>query len=165
MGSSRLGGLDPAEPLRAEAAVYIGITRREFCEGAIMAGGSVLLLLQGCGGGGGETNPPPGSSCGASGAAISLNHGHTLVIASVDLDSMADETYSIRGAADHDHTVTLTVPQLQQLKAGRSVTAMASVSAAHSHVVTVTCALPLQRSSVRLEAGKQVESGPRQIGK
>ena len=116
----------------------MSITRREFC-GAAMVGGTVLLLVQGCGGGGGDANTPPGLSCGASGAAILLNHGHTLLIASVDLDSMVDMTYSIRGTADHDHTVTLTMPQLQQLKASRNVTVVASVSAAHSHVATAAC--------------------------
>ena len=97
--------------------------------------------MQGCGEGSGGTAEPAGSICGASGAAISLNHGHALMVASSDLGSAVDLAYSIRGLADHDHTVTLTAAQLQQLKAGRSVTAVASVSAAHSHVVMVTCAL------------------------
>jgi len=95
--------------------------------------------VQGCGAGDDDTEPPA-LSCGASGAAISLNHGHTLGIAAVDLDSMVDMTYSSRGSSDHDHTVTLTVAQLRQLKAGLSVTAMASVAAAHSHVMTIACA-------------------------
>lgn len=116
----------------------MSITRRKFC-GAI-AGGTVLLLVQSCGAGDDDADKPAASSCGASGAAISLNHGHTLVIPLVDLDSMVDMTYSSRGSSDHDHTVTLTVAQLRQLKAGMSVTAVASVSAAHSHVMTVACA-------------------------
>ncbi len=111
--------------------------RREFC--SAMAASSVLLLVQGCGGGGGDAIEPAGTNCGASGAAISLNHGHTLVIASSDLDSAVDLAYSIRGSADHDHTGTFTVTQLRQLKAGGSVMTVASVSAAHSHVVTATC--------------------------
>ena len=113
--------------------------RREFC-GAV-AGSSVFLLVQGCGGGGGDAVELAGTSCGASGAAISLNHSHTLVIATSDLDSAVDMTYSIRGSADHDHTMAITAAQLRQLKAGGSVTAVASVSAAHSHVITITCTL------------------------
>lgn len=115
----------------------MSVTRREVCEA--LAAGTVFLLVQGCGGGGGDTTVPGSPGCGASGAAISLNHDHVLVIVSSDLDSVVDITYSIRGASDHDHTVTLSVPQLQQLKAGGRVTATASASAAHSHVVTVTC--------------------------
>ena len=115
----------------------MGISRRKLFGAA--AGGAAVLLVPGCGGGGGDAIEPAGTSCGASGQAISLNHGHTLVIASSDLDSTADMTYSIRGSADHDHTVTMTVAQLRQLKAGGSVTAVASVSAAHSHVATAAC--------------------------
>jgi hypothetical protein len=115
----------------------MSIMRREVCEA--LAAGTVLLLVQGCGGGGGDATPPRSAGCGAGGADISLNHGHVLVIFSSDLDSIVDMTYSIRGSSDHDHTVTLSVPQLQQLKAGGSVTATASVSAAHSHVATVAC--------------------------
>lgn len=117
----------------------MGGTRRELC--GAMAAGTALLLVPGCGGGGGDAAQPAESRCGASGTAIALNHGHALVIAPVDLDSMADLAYSIRGSSDHDHTVTLGVAQLRQLKAGESVTTMASVSAAHSHVVTSTCTL------------------------
>jgi len=115
------------------------ISRRQLF--GVMGGGAAILLVSGCGGGGGDSADPRGSSCGASGAAISLNHGHSLVITSSDLDSTVDMTYSIRGSADHDHTITITVAQLRQLKAGGSVTAVASVSAAHSHVATTICTL------------------------
>ena len=98
----------------------------------------MLVSMHGCGGGG-DTPDASGSGCGSSGAAISLNHGHSLVIAPVDLDSVVDRTYSSRGSSDHDHTVILSVAQLRQLKAGASVTVMASVFAAHTHVVTVAC--------------------------
>jgi hypothetical protein len=64
----------------------MSITRRKFC--GAMAGGTVLLLMQSCGAGDDDADKPAASSCGASGAAISLNHGHTLVIPLVDLDSI-----------------------------------------------------------------------------
>ena len=115
----------------------MSITRMEFC--GVTAAGTGLVLMPACGGGGSETPQTAEPSCGASGTAISLNHGHLLVIATVDLDSMVDMTYGSRGSADHDHTVTFTVAQLRQLKAGRTITADASVSAAHAHVMTVTC--------------------------
>ena len=127
----------PQRSLRVEEAMTMSVTRTGFFRA--MAGGMLLLSVHGCGGGGGDAIEPSGSSCGASGAAISLNHGHALLIASFDMDSIVDMTYSIRGSADHDHAVTLTVAQLRQLKASESVTAMASVSAAHLHVMTVTC--------------------------
>ena len=116
----------------------MNITRRDMC-GSTVAG-TLLMLVQGCGGGGDDAAQAPGSSCGASGAAISLNHGHALLIAAVDLDSAVDIIYSIRGTSDHDHALPLAVAQLRQLKTGASVMAQASVASAHAHVVTVTCA-------------------------
>ena len=121
---------------RSEEVIAGGITRRVFSQA--MTGSATLLLVYGCGGGGGSA-AQSGTSCGASGTAISLNHGHALVIPLMDLDSMVAISYSSRGSADHDHTVTLEVAQLRQLKGGASVTVEASVQSAHTHVVTLAC--------------------------
>ena len=126
----------------------MNMTRKAFL---VAATGTVFLMLQGCGGGGdGYSSPPPPppapppgpppSTCGAGDAAISGNHGHTLVIARVDLDSMVDRSYSIVGTADHDHTVTLTPTQLQMLKAGQTVTVTSTTTNAHNHTVMASCA-------------------------
>ena len=121
---------------RSEEVIAGGITRRVFSQA--MTGSATLLLVHGCGGGGGSA-APSGTSCGTSGTAISLNHGHALVIPLMDLDSMVAISYSSRGSADHDHTVTLEVAQLRQLKGGASVTVEASVQSAHTHVLTLAC--------------------------
>jgi hypothetical protein len=116
------------------------ITRKGFLGAA--AGGTVLLLLQSCGGGGGDDDdddPPGGQSCGASGAAIAGNHGHTLVIPSADLTSTTNVTYSITGTADHGHSVTFTPAQLTALGAGQSVMVTSTTNLAHDHVVTASC--------------------------
>jgi hypothetical protein len=126
------------------------ITRKEFLGAAT---GTVFLLLQACGGGGDGYSsspapapvpaPPPGPPppvCGSSGAQISGNHGHALVIARADLDSMNDLTYSIVGTADHDHTVTFTPAQLQLLKASQTVTVTSTTTSAHNHNVLASCA-------------------------
>lgn len=115
----------------------MNLKRRTF--GRALTASAVLLSIQGCGGSDDEAVDPVAPGCRADDAAISLNHGHALTIAALDLDSLVDMTYGIRGSADHDHTVTFTVAELRQLKAGHTVTAMASVSAAHAHVVTVAC--------------------------
>lgn len=119
------------------------ITRKEFL-GAAAGGTVLLLLLQSCGGGGGDddnNNPPPsGQSCGASGAAIAGNHGHTLSIPSADLDATTNQTYDITGTANHAHSVTFTPAQLQLLKAGQSVMVTSTTVSAHEHVVTASCA-------------------------
>ncbi|HEV7913879.1 MAG TPA: hypothetical protein VGP22_08935, partial [Albitalea sp.] len=83
--------------------------------------------------------PQPANTCGASGADIAGNHGHVLVIASADLDSMVNKSYSISGTAGHDHTVTFTPAQLVQLKAHTAVAVTSTMALGHDHVVTATC--------------------------
>jgi hypothetical protein len=75
--------------------------------------------------------------CGAT--AITGNHGHALTIAATDLDSPVDRTFSIAGTADHDHTITLSVAQLQSIKAKMGATTVSSITVGHSHDVTVNC--------------------------
>lgn len=121
--------------------------RKQFLAGA--AGGTVLLWLQACGGGddAGSGNgglPPNLTSCGADGASISNNHFHAVTIAVADLSSTTNKVYSIQGASDHDHQITLTVAQLQTLKGGASVTVNSTTTTttafgAHAHQVLVTC--------------------------
>lgn len=122
---------------RSEERIAQDVGRRVFSQA--LTGSAALLLVYGCGGGDGGTVAPSGSSCSASGTAISLNHGHALLIPLMDLDSLIAMSYSIRGSSDHDHTVTLELTQLRQLKAGASVTVDASVQSAHTHVVMLAC--------------------------
>lgn len=121
------------------------MTRKGFLGAA--AGGTILLLLQACGGGDDDAAPAtntgggttPSKTCGANGTAIAGNHGHVLSIPAADLDSSTDKTYSIQGSSGHDHLVTLTVAQLQALKAGQMVSATSTTDFQHNHVVTVSC--------------------------
>jgi hypothetical protein len=121
------------------------MTRKAFC--ARLTGGTVVLLIQACGGGGSgyqmPANPgPAGATCNDT---IAGNHGHVLTIAAADLDSTVDKTYDIQGSAAHTHSVTLTVANLQALKAGMTVTVISSTSpigpaGAHEHSVAILCA-------------------------
>ena len=120
------------------------IDRRQFFER--IGGGTALLFLAGCGGGmgyGGSSAPAPAQNqCAA--VTITGNHGHSLVIPIADLDSMVDKTYNIQGAADHNHTITLTPVQLGQIKGHLAVTvisttASSGTTAMHSHDVTSNC--------------------------
>src|SRR5499427_7420341 len=97
----------------------------------------------GYGGGGAPTPtmypPPPGTqSC--HDTLITGNHGHSVTIPAADLDSTVDKTYNIQGTASHNHTITLTPAQLQDIKAMRAESVMSSTDFAHSHEVTVNCA-------------------------
>ena len=123
----------------------MAMTRSQFCNAFV--GVSALLILQGCGGGGSDygssppppPGPPPAPQCGASGTAITGNHGHTLTIPEADLSAAVDKTYNIMGTAGHNHTVTFTVAQLAQLKTHQSVTVTSTTTAGHSHNVAATC--------------------------
>ena len=123
----------------------MSITRKRFLEAA--TGGTILLILQACGGGG-DSSPTGGGggggspqSCGASGTGISGNHGHSVTILVADLDSPTDKTYDIQGSASHDHQITLTVAQLQMLKAGQTVTVGSTTTLSHAHNVTTGCTM------------------------
>jgi hypothetical protein len=117
----------------------MNITRKAFLE--IMSAGSVLLLLEACGGGGSSSGSGSTTTvCGAGDSGISGNHGHLLTIRRADLDSTVSKTYNIIGSGDHDHTVSFSVAQLQQLKAGGAVMVVSSTGNGHTHSVTASVA-------------------------
>lgn len=117
------------------------MTRKAFC--ARLTGASVVLLIQACGGGGDSamvaTPASPGPGAAGCTDTIAANHGHVLTIATADLNSAVDMVYNIQGAATHNHTVTLTVAQLRELKAGTNVTVITSTTEAHEHSVSILC--------------------------
>ena len=135
----------------APREVLMNRSRRLFVADA--AGTAAALMLGGCGGGGDYSAPPPAPtpapvpappppagvlSCSATN--ISANHGHSLTILPGDVDSTVDKVYSIVGAADHNHLVTLSAAQLAQLKAKTAVTVVSTVGGdGHTHSVTVNC--------------------------
>jgi len=110
----------------------MAMTRKELLRSAaVMAGGGLVLNALGCGG--------QSTSCGAT---IALNHGHSLAVPRADAQAGADKTYSIRGGADHDHTILLTAGQFADLLAGSAVVVTSSPDTpglTHDHEVTVTC--------------------------
>jgi len=57
---------------------------------------------------------------------------------------MVDKTYNIQGAADHNHTITLTPVQLGQIKGHLAVTVISTTASSatagmHAHDVTSNC--------------------------
>lgn len=112
----------------------MNMTRKGFLGTA--AGGAIVLLLQACGGGDDEV---PLTKCESSGASISGNHGHSLIVDVKDLDSLTDKTFSIAGSANHDHSVTFTPAQLKLLKEGKAVTVASTNNFQHAHNVIAAC--------------------------
>ena len=77
---------------------------------------------------------------GATAAAISANHGHTLAVPTADVTAATTKTYSIKGSSGHAHTVTISSTDFVMLSAGATITVTSSTAGGHSHVVKVICA-------------------------
>ena len=105
-----------------------------------MGGGCLTLVLSGCGGGGssdGDGAAAPQASHSCSNFVFSGNHGHALEIPIADLDSLTDKSYSIQGAASHDHPFTVTAANLARLKAGQAIVVVTTgVAFEHTHDVS-----------------------------
>ena len=117
------------------------ISRKRFVE--TLASGSALLLFGSCGGGSSSYGSGGGTGTSSCDGAIAANHGHVLPIVVADLDSTTPKTYDIMGSAPHSHSVTLSVAQLGQLKAGTSVTVTSTAfpGDGHTHAVMVSCVI------------------------
>ena len=122
-------------------------TRRQLLRSASILGGGLLLsrVLSACAV---ETAPTEATATGEEDLVtcqpptISANHGHALVVSPADVAAGVAKTYSIRGSATHDHSVTVTGAGFAVLARGGSITLTSTTTAGHSHQVTVTCTAP-----------------------
>lgn len=116
--------------------------RRAFTNAALLAlVGGVSVTVLGCAEGMGSgmptmPTPNPGDRAGS----VVGNHGHSAIIASAELNAGNAVTLEIRGAADHPHTVMVTMTELAQIAANQRVVAMSSTNTSasvgtHSHQV------------------------------
>jgi len=122
--------------------------RRDFTVASAMAVLSgVAITVTGCGGGSGSGGSPttpstPGTPAPAPAPSadtvgtVGSNHGHTAVISGAQITSADAVMLDITGGANHPHTVTLSVEEVQQIGGGARVSKESSVESAHSHTVT-----------------------------
>ena len=94
---------------------------------------------------GGSTSPDATvASCtgnGAKNGTITGNHGHSLVVPLADVNAASmDRTYSIKGSSAHNHNLTITSAQFDQLKQNTAGFVITSTNDGHMHDVTVICA-------------------------
>jgi hypothetical protein len=123
------------------------MTRKQFLESAVgLCAASLGLTLFACGGSSvpspdADDSHPNQASCTQHGttSTIGANHGHVLVVAKDDVVAGAAATYHIKGSADHDHTVDLTVTDFASLQQNRAIVTTSSVDASHSHPIMVAC--------------------------
>jgi hypothetical protein len=103
------------------------------------AGGS-SVGGSGTGGAAGTGGSAAGECTAALVALISGNHGHSLTVPLVDLDSAIDVTYDTTGTAMHCHQVTLTVADFATLKSGGAVTVKSCNGGDHAY--SLSCGTP-----------------------
>jgi hypothetical protein len=116
------------------------LDRKEFLTG--IAGVTVTLIVTACGGddsGNGGTGAGDGNCSDDIDVAITSNHGHDMRIAFADFDAGQSKTYSIKGTADHDHSVTLSAQDFTDLKAGKTITKESTNNGGHSHPMQIVC--------------------------
>lgn len=87
-------------------------------------------------------NPSPSGNCLQNGtnSLIRENHGHTLMVSAADISAGTQKTYNIKGSADHQHDITLTLADFNSLSSNTSITKNSTSGDGHLHSVTVSCA-------------------------
>ena len=93
-----------------------------------------------------EPAPPdaagPTLSCVLNGTVVTIasNHGHVLVVPAADVEAATQKIYHIQGTAAHDHTVTVSAANFNQLKNDPTSSVMVVSSAPNAHLITIICA-------------------------
>jgi len=85
---------------------------------------------------------PAAAAVDAKSGVVSSNHGHVAVVTAAQLVGDEDVVLHIRGTANHDHSVTLSGHQIDQIDAGNRISVESSLTlgqpaSAFSHVHTV----------------------------
>jgi hypothetical protein len=115
------------------------LDRKEFLAG--IAGITATLVVTACGGDDsqGAAGQGDGNCMDDIDLTITNNHGHDFRIAFADFDTGQSKTYSIKGTSDHDHSVTLTTQDFDDLKSGKKITKESTNNAGHSHPMQIIC--------------------------
>ena len=112
------------------------LDRREFTLQFVLAvlSGATITVTSACGGNPGGPSPGPGGGNNIAGT-VTANHGHVAQITEAQLTAGNAVSLSIRGNADHPHTVQLTAAQVMQIAQRQRVSVESSNDAAHAHTV------------------------------
>ena len=73
-------------------------------------------------------------------SAIAGNHGHAITVTQADITAGVDKDYHIMGAATHDHVLTITAAQFAMLAQNTNISDTSTVTLAHDHIITISCA-------------------------
>jgi hypothetical protein len=117
----------------AKPTAPIDINRREFTQHSLLALlAGVTITVSGCGD---DDESPTGPVTDETGA-ISNNHGHAATITAAQLMAGDALALTIQGTASHDHTVSLTAAEIDQIRNGARVVKTSSTTDSHQHEVT-----------------------------
>ncbi len=109
------------------------LSRRAFTvESALAILAAATITITGCDGNEVGPSPPPGAREGV----VSANHGHRAVVQAAELSSNSSITIDMRYQATHNHTLTLTTPELAAISENGRVAKTSSTTDDHSHTVT-----------------------------
>jgi hypothetical protein len=113
-------------------------------------GGGALLALAACGddGGGTQMIDAAQGNCVTGMATVTIgdNHAHAphaMTVPAADITAGVEKMYMMKGAANHDHSITITADQFtMMLQTGGEIMVESTVDAAtgHKHLITVSCA-------------------------
>ena len=126
------------------------LKRRQFTQEASLAFlAGVVVTVADCGGGGGGGNPTGGSPTttlaaapsGSKSGTVQANHGHTAVITAAQLTAGGAVSLDIAGTAGHSHIVELPAQAVTEVRDGRKVEKMSTMSD-HAHLVTFNAEVP-----------------------
>ena len=108
---------------------------------ALLGGGT--LTVTGCGGGGtpgAPTSPSesPASACSAGSlcGSVSGDPRHIAEISGAQLTAGGTLVLDIQGAAEHNHTVSLSADEVVAIRAGQRLQKSSSSALGHAHVIT-----------------------------
>jgi len=120
--------------------------RREFSRESLLSLlGGLTITVSACSGGGSSptaaTPPAPAGQPGSAGIAdvrgtVSANHGHVALVTGAQISAAGAVMLAIRGAADHDHQLSLSAAEMARLRDGQSVAVRSAGSQDHDHLVT-----------------------------
>ena len=120
----------------------MSLTRKEFLSTVMKAaaGAAGGALLVGCGGSG-DDDDTGGGNCLMAGTTVSIsaNHGHSMTVTSAEIMQGAAKTYTLTGAPDHDHMVTISVGAFAMLANNETAMTISTSGGGHTHNITITC--------------------------
>jgi hypothetical protein len=113
-------------------------TRREFTVQAVLAllSGYVITVSDACSSSSTPTQPAP-ATADVTGS-VANNHGHVATVTAVQINTAQQISINIQGMATHNHTIVMSVTDLNNLHSKQTVNVTSSTDNAHSHQVTFT---------------------------